>query len=173
MISGSSTIWTRWRRRSAKARVPSACEATVRASCCRECARASNRWRRVWARTAPAACTRACIISLRTVRGAMTPCWRRCAPKCCRAWWRTGRSASPSSTTPECRRRASTRWAWRGNTAARSARWTIVRCWSACRWLTTPPVCRLVTVHRDRDQATAGRGMCRIPLRARARTEAM
>jgi curli production assembly/transport component CsgG len=32
---------------------------------------------------------------------------------------------------------------------------------------------RAVTVHRDRDQATAGRGMCRIPLRARARTEAM
>src|SRR4051812_46817203 len=72
----------------------------------------------------------------------MRRCSPRCGGRCCRRCKRTGRCASGSSTKPACPRRASIRWGGRGSTAASWARSRAARCWSACRWPPTPPVCR-------------------------------
>src|SRR4051794_32545489 len=53
--------------------------------------------------------------------GTTPPCWRRCGPTRSRRCWSAARSGPGSWTTPACRRRASSRSAWRGSTAASSA----------------------------------------------------
>ena len=53
-----------------------------------------------------------------------------------------GRCASGSSTKAACPRRASTRSAWHGSIAARWARSTTAKSWSACRLPMKPPAPR-------------------------------